>query len=60
VPELDDRTIAIDWDELRAIPNVIAIAGGIDKVAALDGALASGAIDSLVTDERTARTLLER
>jgi DNA-binding transcriptional regulator LsrR (DeoR family) len=60
VPELDDRTIAIDWDELRAIPNVVAIAGGVDKVAALDGALATGAIDSLVTDEQTARTLLER
>jgi DNA-binding transcriptional regulator LsrR (DeoR family) len=38
----------------------VAIAGGVDKVAALDGALATGAIDSLVTDEQTARTLLER
>jgi len=60
VPELDDRTIAIDWDDLRAIPNVVAVARGLDKVAALEGALATGAMDSLVTDEPTARTLLAR
>jgi DNA-binding transcriptional regulator LsrR (DeoR family) len=60
VAELEDRTVAIGWDELRAIPNVVAVASGLGKVAALEGALATGAIDSLVTDERTARTLLER
>jgi DNA-binding transcriptional regulator LsrR (DeoR family) len=60
VPELEDRTVAIGWDELRAIPNVVAVASGLDKVDAIQGAIATGAIDSLVTDERTARTLLER
>jgi deoxyribonucleoside regulator len=59
VPELEDRTVAIDWDELRAIPSVVAVASGLDKVEALRGALATEAIDSLVTDEGTARTLLE-
>lgn len=60
VPELEDRTVAISWAEMRAIPNVVAVAVGLDKVAAIAGALATGVIDSLVTDERTARALLER
>ena len=60
VPALEDRTVAITWAEMRAIPNVIAVAAGLDKVEAIAGALATGAVDSLVTDERTARALLKR
>ncbi len=60
VPELESRTVAITWEELRSIPNVVAVAAGLDKVAAIDGALASHAIDTLVTNEATARSLLER
>jgi deoxyribonucleoside regulator len=59
VGELDRRTIAITWKELRAIPTVVAIAAGLDKTRAIAGALRTGAVDMLVTDEPTARAILE-
>ena len=55
---LTGRTIAIDIDELRAIPTVVAVAGGESKAVAIEGALATGAIDILVTDQATASHLL--
>lgn len=58
VSVLEDRTIAITWDELRAIPLVIAVAGGLDKVEAIQGALRSGCIHVVVTDEASAIRLL--
>ncbi len=54
------RTIAVSLEELRAIPTVIAVAGGRAKVAAIEGAIATGVIDILVTDEATAIALLAR
>jgi deoxyribonucleoside regulator len=59
VPELERRTIAIEWKELRAIPTVIAVAAGADKVAAIRGALRTGCVDVLATDEPTAVAVLE-
>lgn len=59
VGNLDRRTIAIEWRDLRAIPTVVAIAAGAEKVAAIRGALVTGAIDVLVTDDLTANELLE-
>jgi DNA-binding transcriptional regulator LsrR (DeoR family) len=56
---LDERTIAISWDELDAIPNVVAVAAGEAKVAAIRGALGTKCVDALITDEPTARALLE-
>jgi len=53
-----DRLIAIGLDELRAVPDVIAIAGGTDKAPAIRAALRSGFIHRLITDERAARLLL--
>ena len=55
---LDDRTIAISWDQLRAIRTVVAIAAGVERAAAIRGALATGGIDILVTDEATAEAML--
>ncbi len=58
---LDDlrrRTIAITLDELRTIDTVVAVAAGLGKVRAIRGALATGAIDILVTDEATAAAVL--
>lgn len=55
---LHDRRIGIGVDELRSIPNVIGIAGGMDKVAAILGALRGGYLDVLVTTEDVARALL--
>lgn len=56
---LDDRLIAIEWDELKRIPLVIAMAAGIDKRAAILGALRAGCIKVLITDEVTARAVLK-
>ncbi|HEX7472863.1 MAG TPA: sugar-binding domain-containing protein [Candidatus Limnocylindrales bacterium] len=58
LPDLRLRTIAITLDELRAIDTVVAVAGGIGKVRAIRGALTTGAIDVLVTDELTAAAVL--
>jgi DNA-binding transcriptional regulator LsrR (DeoR family) len=56
---LDERTIAISWNELDAIPNVVAVAAGKAKVAAIQGALRTKCVDVLVTDEATATVLLD-
>jgi DNA-binding transcriptional regulator LsrR (DeoR family) len=57
---LDVRTIAIEWNQLAAIPMVVAIAEGLPKVEAILGALKTGAVDVLITDEATAVALAER
>jgi deoxyribonucleoside regulator len=58
IDDLSRRTIAITLEELRAIATVVAIAGGNGKVDAIRGALATRAIDILVTDEATATAVL--
>lgn len=59
IGELEERTIAIEWRDLRAIPMVIAVAAGEEKVVAIRAALWTGAIAVLVTDEATAVRILE-
>lgn len=56
---LCDRTIALDPERLKAIPQVVAIAWGIEKVPALRASIAGGYINTLVTDEITAKELLK-
>ncbi|RKN66064.1 sugar-binding transcriptional regulator [Paenibacillus ginsengarvi] len=53
------RFIGLTARELRAIPNVIGIAGGRDKVRPILAALRGKWIDILVTDAATARCVLE-
>jgi deoxyribonucleoside regulator len=60
VTDLEDRTLAIEWKELDAIPTVVAIARGPQKHAAIRGALLTGAIDMFVTDEPAAHAALAR
>ena len=55
---LPERCIAIGEDQLRRVPDVIAIAGGADKVPAIRAALRSGLIHRLVTNEDAARLLV--
>ncbi len=55
---LNERIIGVTLDELSAVPQTIAVAAGVDKAAAIVGALRSGAINSLCTDERTAEGML--
>lgn len=59
VDAIQDRCIAIEAAALRAIPEVIGVAGGSLKSDAVRAALASGLIDSLVTDLALATRLLE-
>jgi dihydroxyacetone kinase-like protein len=55
---MQDRTIGLDLDQLRRIPQRIAIAGGMDKVAAILAALRGGYVSVLVTDIATGRGIL--
>ena len=57
VVDLDHRLIAIEREQLARIPTVVAVAVGPDKYAAIRGALQTGYIDVLVTDETTAQQL---
>lgn len=58
VSPLDDRVIGMTLDELRAVPRVVAVAGGDRKVAAIRGGLLTGAVDVLITDRFTAEKLV--
>lgn len=60
VSDLSERTIGISLDTLKAIEHVIAVAGGEGKADALAGALRGGYIDTLITDDQTARLVLDR
>ncbi len=55
---LEERLIGIDLDQLSQIDNVIAIAGGKQKVEAILGALRGGYVDVLITDIITAKQLM--
>jgi DNA-binding transcriptional regulator LsrR (DeoR family) len=56
---LDRRTIGIRAEQLRAIPDVTALAYGAEKAPAVRAALASGMVDGLVTTRDLAAALLE-
>jgi DNA-binding transcriptional regulator LsrR (DeoR family) len=60
-PELDfhERIVTISEGDLKNIPIRIAVAGGIGKAEAIQGALRGGYINILVTDDQVAKTLLE-
>lgn len=55
---LENRIIGIGIDELKKIPYVIGVAGGKNKLRAIVGALRMKLLDALVTDDQTARELL--
>ncbi|MET9291853.1 sugar-binding domain-containing protein [Streptomyces sp. NPDC003077] len=56
--DLGERCITVEADRLRRIPEVIAIAGGRHKAAAIGAVLRSGLVTSLVTDTAAADHLL--
>ena len=56
---LASRVIAIDFERLRAVPDVMAIAYGAGKLPAARAVLRSGLVSSLVTSQGFARGLLE-
>lgn len=57
--ELDDRMIGIRPEELRAVPEGIMVASGLDKVEAMLACLSGGYARYLVTDEVTGLQLLK-
>lgn len=57
---LDDRRIGISLADLRAVPNVIAVAGGRDKAAAVQALLRSRVVNTMITDVGTAERLVDR
>jgi lsr operon transcriptional repressor len=56
---LHDRRIGIELTDLKCIPNVVGVAGGVHKTRAILGALRGGFLDVLVTNELAAISLLE-
>jgi len=58
-PELAKRAVSMSIPQLRRVPRVVAIAGGRDKAFAIRGALASGVVNMLVTDEAVASAIVE-
>ncbi len=51
------RVIGIDLERLRACKRVVGVAGGVQKMQAILGALRGKLIDVLITDQRTAEAL---
>jgi DNA-binding transcriptional regulator LsrR (DeoR family) len=58
ITELNERVISIELSQLRAIPRVVAVAGGRRKAAAIRGALLGKLVKVLITDLSTAQQLL--
>jgi DNA-binding transcriptional regulator LsrR (DeoR family) len=58
VRDIDDRLMAIEREELARIPIIFAVAYGPEKYEAIRGALRTGFVHVLVTDEMTAREIL--
>jgi deoxyribonucleoside regulator len=56
---LDERLVAIEWEQVREVPTVIAMAAGREKRDAILGALRSGCLTALITDEVTAAALIK-
>ncbi len=57
---LDDRLIALDWEDLLRIPYVVAMASGPEKVNPILGALRGRICHCLVTDTATAQQVLQQ
>ena len=55
---LEDHTLSILDDQLRRIPEVVAVAGGWRKTDAVLAALRAGLVTSLVTDVELARRII--
>ncbi|MFJ7748872.1 sugar-binding transcriptional regulator [Arthrobacter sp. NPDC097144] len=58
VPQLDERTVGITLADLRGIPTRLLVAGGEEKVTAIEAALRAGYATHLVIDSDTAQRVL--
>jgi DNA-binding transcriptional regulator LsrR (DeoR family) len=57
--ELSDRLIGVDMDDAGKVPLSIGVAAGKQKVEPISGVLRGGYLNTLVTDEPTAVSVLE-
>lgn len=53
-----DCAISVSWEDLENVPVLIAVASGKRKAPAILGALRSGVVDILVTDDKAAEEIL--
>lgn len=60
VPQFNDLVIGIGLDELKAIPNTIAVAATQEKIQPIYSALRGGYIKTLITDEQTAQGVIKQ
>jgi DNA-binding transcriptional regulator LsrR (DeoR family) len=58
-PNLSDRLIGVDIDDVRRVPFSIGVAAGSHKVEPIRGVLRGGYLKTLVTDEPTAFAVLD-
>jgi DNA-binding transcriptional regulator LsrR (DeoR family) len=56
---LGRRTLGLDLDRLRAIPRVVGVAAGPDKVAVVRAALRGGLVNVIATDSTTMAAVLD-
>lgn len=59
IPQFNERVIGLQPEDLRAIPLVVGIAAGEEKVLPVHGALRGQYLKTLITDEATAQRVLE-
>lgn len=57
--EFNDKIVGIQFDELKRVPHVVAVAGGVDKTQSIHAALKGGLIDCLITDSLIAEKLIQ-
>jgi len=55
---INDRIIGLDLNQIKQIPRVVGVAGGIGKYDVVAGAVLGHLVDVLITDELTATRLL--
>ncbi|MFC1569260.1 sugar-binding transcriptional regulator [bacterium] len=58
-PELEARTVAIEFNDLKKAPYAIAVAGGAEKREVVYAGLQGGYFTVLITDEQVAEYLLD-
>lgn len=56
---LNNQFIGLPLREIRSIPEVIGVAGGLNKVDSMKAALKGGYLDKLITDEVTAHAIFK-
>lgn len=58
--EADNNVIGVNIKKLRRVPYSVGVAGGIDKIDAIQGAISGRYINVLITDVDCAKELIER